>query len=144
MLGGKTLFAKTPSKLPPPSEEISAFLGKETVFEGKMTFEGIFRLEGRFEGEIFKSGTLIVGETAVVRGKVEVNTLIINGLVEGEIYVKDRLEIHAKGKAFGSLFTPILIVNEGGILEGQCKMEGCLTKEENIQIAPHQGNHLTA
>ena len=144
MLKGKSILDKVTPKPTSPSEEISAFLGKETVFEGKMTFEGVFRLEGRFEGEIFKSGTLIVGETAVIRGKVEVNTIIINGLVEGEIYVKDRVEIHSTGRVFGSIFTPILIVNEGGILEGQCKMEGARIKEENIHITPHQGDHLTA
>lgn len=144
MLKGKSILDKVSPKPVSSSEEISAFLGKETVFQGKMTFEGVFRLEGRFEGEIFKSGTLIVGETAVVRGKVEVNTIIINGLVEGEIFVKDRVEIHSTGKAFGSIFTPILIVNEGGILEGQCKMESIHPKGEDIQPVPHQGNHLTA
>lgn len=138
------MLDKVTPKPTPPSEEISAFLGKETLFEGKMTFEGVFRLEGRFEGEIFKSGILIVGETAVVKGKVEVNTLIINGLVEGEIIVKDRVEIHSKGKVFGNIYTPTLIVNEGGIIEGQCKMEGSRTKEEKTQIAIHPGDHLTA
>jgi cytoskeletal protein CcmA (bactofilin family) len=144
MLKGKSILDKVTPKPTPPSEEISAFLGKETVFEGKMTFEGVFRLEGRFQGEIFNSGTLIVGETAVVKGKVEVNTIIINGLVEGEVFVKDRVEIHSTGKVFGSIFTPILMVNEGGILEGYCKMEGVHTKEENLQVGPHQEDHLTA
>ena len=75
-------------------EEISAFLGKETVFEGKMTFEGVFRLDGKFEGEIFESGTLIVGETAVVKGKIGVNTLIIKGQVELATRIgKDRTTI---------------------------------------------------
>jgi cytoskeletal protein CcmA (bactofilin family) len=59
---GKSQSSKGDSKLSSPMEEISAFLGKETVFEGKMTFEGVFRLDGKFEGEIFESGTLIVGK----------------------------------------------------------------------------------
>lgn len=143
MLKGKSILDKVTPKPVSPSEDISAFLGKETVFEGKMTFEGVFRLEGKFEGEIFNSGTLIVGETAVVRGKVEVNTIIINGFVEGEIFGKNRVEIHSTGKVFGSIFTPILIVNEGGILEGQCKMEELHRKEEGLQVIQHQGEHLT-
>ncbi|MGB9629562.1 MAG: bactofilin family protein [Thermodesulfobacteriota bacterium] len=144
MLKRKTILDKVTPKPTSPSEVISAFLGKETVFEGKMTFEGVFRLEGKFEGEIFNSGTLILGETAVVKGKVEVNTIIINGSVEGEIFVKDRVEIHPTGKVFGTIFTPILIVNEGGILEGHCKMEGVQRKEENLQVLSHQEDHLTA
>ena len=123
MSGAKSLFAKSGSKLPAVPEEISAFLGKETSFEGKMTFQGMFRLEGRFEGEIFESGTLIVGESAVVKGKVGVHTIIISGLVEGDLYASARVEVHGSGKFYGNLLTPSLIIHEGGVFEGYCKME---------------------
>jgi cytoskeletal protein CcmA (bactofilin family) len=142
MSGGKPLFSKSSSTPPPASEEISAFLGKETLFEGKMTFEGVFRLDGKFEGEIFDSGTLIVGETAIVKGKIGINTIIINGLVEGDVYAKVRVEIHPTGKVYGKLFTPILTINEGGIFEGHCKMEGVLDKkEDNLDLLSTKTNH---
>jgi cytoskeletal protein CcmA (bactofilin family) len=131
MSGGKSLFAKSGVTPPPATEEISAYLGKETLFEGKMTFVGVFRLDGKFEGEIFDSGTLIVGETAVVKGKVGLNAIIINGMVEGEINAKTRVEIHSTGKMYGTLSTPILTINEGGIFEGNCKMEGKLDKKDD-------------
>lgn len=136
MSSGKSIFSKGNSTQPPPaSEEISAYLGKETVFDGKMTFEGVFRLDGKFEGEIFESGTLIVGETAMVKGKVALNTIIVNGLVEGDIYAKARVEIHSTGKVFGNLFTPILTINEGGIFDGHCKMEKVLDqKGDNLSL----------
>ncbi len=124
MTTGKALFSKNSPSPSSPSEEISAYLGKETVFQGKMTFEGVFRLDGKVEGEIFDSGTLIVGETANIKGKIGLQTLIINGRVEGDIYAKARVEIHATGKVYGTLSAPILTINEGGIFEGSCKMEG--------------------
>jgi cytoskeletal protein CcmA (bactofilin family) len=130
MSGGKSLFTKGGPKLSSPSEEISGYFGKEVVFEGKMTFEGIFRLDGRFEGEIFESGTLIVGETAVVKGKIEAHTIIINGHVEGEVCAKGRVEIHPTGKFYGNLLTPIFTINEGGVFDGHCKMEGRVDKED--------------
>jgi cytoskeletal protein CcmA (bactofilin family) len=100
-----------------------------------MTFEGVFRLDGKFEGEIFESGTLIVGEKAMVKGKIALNTIIINGLVEGDIYAKTRVEIHSTGKVAGNLFTPILTINEGGIFDGHCKMEEVLDqKEANLDL----------
>jgi cytoskeletal protein CcmA (bactofilin family) len=131
MSAGKSLFSKSSSTPPPPSEDISAYLGKETLFEGKMTFEGVFRLDGKFEGEIFESGTLIVGETATIKGKIGIETIIINGLVEGEIYAKVRVEIHSTGKVHGNLNTPVLTINEGGIFEGHCKMEGVIERKED-------------
>ena len=130
------MFTKGELKPSLASEEISAFLGKETVFEGKMSFQGIFRLDGKFEGEIFDSGTLVVGETAIVKGKVGVATIIVYGLVEGEVEAGARVEIHATGKCFGNLVTPILLVNEGGVLEGHCKMKEANKKEEKVQPSP--------
>ena len=135
----KSLFSKSSSASSPASEEISAYLGKQTLFEGKMTFEGVFRLDGKFEGEIFEGGTLIVGETAIVKGKVGLDTIIINGLVEGDIHAKTRVEIHSTGKFYGALFTPILTVNEGGLLEGHCKMEGAPDRKEDTLNLLSQG-----
>ncbi len=143
MTAGKSLFSKSSPASSPTSEEISAYLGKQTLFEGKMTFEGVFRLDGKFEGEIFESGTLIVGETASIKGKVGVDTIIINGLVEGDICAKTRVEIHSTGKVYGTLFTPVLTVNEGGILEGNCKMEGAPDrKEDTLDLLTQETDHL--
>jgi cytoskeletal protein CcmA (bactofilin family) len=144
MSGGKTMFSKgsnSPTS-PPPSEEISAYLGKETTFQGKMTFEGVFRLDGKFEGEIFDSGTLIVGETANIKGKIGLQILVINGRVDGDIYARARVEIHATGKVYGTLSTPILTINEGGIFEGSCKMEGVTDKkDEHRDLSSQNGEH---
>ena len=141
MTGGRSLFTKGSAKPSATPEEISAFLGKDTVFEGKMTFEGVFRLEGKFEGEIFESGTLIIGETAVVKGHIGVNTIIINGLVEGEVYAKGRVEIHSTGKLYGTLVTPTLAINEGGILDGHCKMGRRLDKEGVLELQSGNVDH---
>ena len=145
MPGGKSMFAKGDLKPSSGSEEISAFLGKETVFEGKMTFQGVFRLDGKFQGEIFESGNLVVGESAVVKGKVGVQTMVIHGVVEGEVHAGARVEIHATGKFSGNLFTPVLLIQEGGIFEGHCKMKQPSDKEEDLQILSHNVDHpLTA
>ena len=135
----KSLFAKGGSSPPSVPEEISAFLGKETSFEGKMTFQGVFRLEGRFDGEIFESGTLIVGESAFIKGKVEVQSVIINGHVEGEVCAQGRVEIHSSGKFYGNLLTPSLIIHEGGIFEGYCKMEKAHSQNGSPPLISHTG-----
>jgi cytoskeletal protein CcmA (bactofilin family) len=104
------------------SEKIDVFLNRHSVFEGKMTFEGVFRLDGKVVGEIFNSGTLILGETAVIQGKLGVDALILNGRVEGEVNAKERIEIQPNGKIYGTITAPILVIQDGGIFEGDCKM----------------------
>jgi len=137
-MSGKSIFTKGDSKPSTTHEEISAFLGKESLFEGKMTFQGVFRLEGKFEGEIFDSGTLIVAESAIVKGKIGVNTIIISGQVEGEVHVHEKTEIHSTGQFHGNLLTPTLIVNEGGVLEGHCQMKSPPDREERPLPFPHK------
>jgi cytoskeletal protein CcmA (bactofilin family) len=106
----------------PVSEEMNVFWGKDSLLKGKVNSEGIFRLDGKIEGEIYHSGTLIIGDTAVIKGKVEATTLILNGSLEGEVTAKERMEIHARGRLFGTVLTPIFVIQDGGIFEGNCKM----------------------
>jgi cytoskeletal protein CcmA (bactofilin family) len=32
------------------------------------------------------------------------------------------VEIHSRGKLYGTVITPVLVIQEGGIFEGNCKM----------------------
>ncbi len=116
-------------------EETNVFWGQNCVFNGKMTSEGIFRLDGKVEGEIFHSGTLIIGETAVIKGKLEVNALILDGIVEGEVTAKERVEIDSRGKLYGTIFTPIFVIQDGGIFEGNCRMRTKLDAESDLEEA---------
>jgi cytoskeletal protein CcmA (bactofilin family) len=105
------------------SGDLEAFLGKNTSFEGKMSFEGMVRLDGRFDGEIFSGDVLIIGETAVVNAKIKVGTLLIDGKVTGNVNAKDKIEIHSTGKLNGNINTPALVIKEGGVFDGTCKMD---------------------
>jgi len=64
-------------------DEINAFLGEDTEFEGKFSFTGAVRIDGKFSGEIFSNGTLIVGESAVIKAQIQVADMIISGEVRG-------------------------------------------------------------
>ena len=65
--------------------EINAFLGEGSEFNGKLAFEGTVRLDGKFSGEIFSPGILIVGESAAIKADIHVNTLILSGELTGNI-----------------------------------------------------------
>ncbi|MDY7035741.1 MAG: polymer-forming cytoskeletal protein [Thermodesulfobacteriota bacterium] len=104
-------------------DEINAFLGKDTEFEGKLTFSGVVRIDGHFTGEVFTEGMLIVGETAVIESNIHVSRIIISGEIRGNIMAEDRIEIHAPGKVFGNIEAPTVIIDEGVVFEGNCRMQ---------------------
>lgn len=122
------------------SGDLEAFLGKNTSFEGKMSFEGMVRLDGRFDGEIFSGDVLIIGETAVVNAKIKVGTLLIDGKVTGNVNAKDKIEIHSTGKLNGNINTPALVIKEGGVFDGTCKMDkGAEEAAEKVTALKERG-----
>ena len=118
-----------------PKEEINAFLGKDTEFEGKFSFTGAVRIDGKFTGEIESSGTLIVGETAMIESQIHVADMIISGEVNGDVVADNKIEISVPGKLFGNIQTPKLVIEEGVIFEGKCKMQE-LGKEKKKALSP--------
>jgi cytoskeletal protein CcmA (bactofilin family) len=118
------------------TDEINAFLGKDTEFEGKLSFGGAVRVDGRFKGEIISDGTLIVGEAAVMEAEVRVSQVIISGEIRGNILAGKRVEIHAPGKVFGNICAPTVVMDEGVVFEGSCSMQEARTHEEEKKSAP--------
>ncbi|MBW1803521.1 MAG: polymer-forming cytoskeletal protein [Deltaproteobacteria bacterium] len=104
-------------------EGINAFLGRNTNFEGKLSFSGAVRIDGHFKGEIFTDGMLVVGESAVIQSDVHVSHMIISGEIRGNILADRRIEIRTPGKVYGNIQAPIVVIGEGVIFEGNCTMK---------------------
>ena len=104
-------------------DEIKAFLGKNTEFEGRLQFNGAVRIDGHFKGEIHAEGTLIVGETAVLETDVFVANVIVSGEIRGNVTATERIEVHAPGKIIGNIQAPVLVIAEGVVFEGSCRMQ---------------------
>lgn len=103
--------------------EITTLLGRGATFEGKLTFEGTVRIDGRFRGEVFSDDVLVIGEGAQVEAQIEIGEVIIQGTVVGNITAKRSIEIHAPGRVKGDLHTPSLQIDKGVIFEGRSFME---------------------
>lgn len=100
-----------------------AYLGSDTVYEGKLTFKGTVRIEGRFTGDIISDGTLNVGKDAQVQGKIAVGELLLSGHFNGDVLVKRKTLIYSSGVLEGNLVTTTLLTEEGAIIEGQVNMK---------------------
>lgn len=109
---------------------MNAFLDRGTKFEGKLTFEGTVRIDGKFLGDIFSKDRLVIGEGGDVEGKVEVGQAVISGTFRGELKCRDRIELQAPCRFYGTLIAPTLVVAEGVVLEGNVKMEGIYKEVE--------------
>ena len=105
-------------------EEINAFLGAGTVYQGRLSFQGAVRIDGSFSGEVHSEGSLIVGKDAIIEGILNVGELLLSGRFTGEVQAKRRVVIHKTGVLQGVVYAPALVVEEGGLLDGQVIMQG--------------------
>ncbi len=112
--------APVPSPVP---GDLNALLGRGSEFEGKLTFEGTVRIDGKFTGTIFTDDTLVVGEGAKVSAEVTCGTIVVHGEVVGNIRARGAVELHQPARVRGNIETPSLMVDRGVIFEGQAKME---------------------
>jgi cytoskeletal protein CcmA (bactofilin family) len=91
--------------------------------EGKMKVAaGLIRLNAHFKGEITSGGAVVVHDQGEVEGDIQAKVVSITGKVKGTLHAAERLEIKEHGVVLGDIYTPCLLVDPGGFLDGQCHM----------------------
>ena len=93
-------------------------IGPDTHIKGEMTFEGSAKLLGNFEGKISAKGELLVADGASCKASVDAARVSIDGLVEGNVTARERVELSARAQMKGDLVTPKLLVAEGATFVG--------------------------
>jgi cytoskeletal protein CcmA (bactofilin family) len=103
---------------------VSGFIGGGTVVSGDAEFKGMLRIDGRFTGRVrSEKGSLIVSAGGVVEADIEVASAKINGTVNGDIIATGRIELGRSARVHGNIQTPALVIEEGAVFEGNCRMQ---------------------
>jgi cytoskeletal protein CcmA (bactofilin family) len=98
------------------------FLGKGVDFKGILNFDGTIRIDGRVEGEVHTTGTLIIGEQAVIKGILSAGTLMTSGKVNGTVTATAKIQILKPGVLIGDIRTPGISIEDGAHFHGMCDM----------------------
>ena len=102
---------------------LSGFVGNGTSLTGEASFKGMLRVDGHLSGQVkSEGGTLIVGNNGQVDADIEVAIATIHGTVNGDINASQRLELGRAAKVNGNIQTPSLIIEQGAVFEGSCRM----------------------
>ncbi len=97
-------------------------LGKKTNFDGTLTFSNSLKIDGFFKGEIESTGLLIIENGAQVVADIRVRSIVIGGVVHGNITASEKLEMLSTGRVFGNIKTPRLKIADGVEFVGKCDM----------------------
>ena len=99
---------------------VCAFLGEDTEVEGKLTFHGTLRIDGRFKGEITAIGSLIIGDTGIIEADIHATNVLSSGEVRGAVSADEVIEILEPGKVMGNIEAPNVVIHPGVVFEGNC------------------------
>jgi len=98
-------------------------IGKGVEVSGDIVFNDGLRVEGRVAGSIVsQGGTLIVEQAARIEARVDVGICVISGLLEGNLSANSRVEVHKTARVRGDITTPVLLVEEGAVVNGNVGM----------------------
>jgi cytoskeletal protein CcmA (bactofilin family) len=114
--------------------DLTAFIDEGSEIEGKYTFSGTVMLNGRFKGEIVSNDNLIVGDKGVVNASIRAGVVMISGEVVGNVLATERVELRGNAKVFGDVEAPVVVIHEGVLFEGHCRM----TKSRPVEAAARE------
>ncbi|RPJ07025.1 MAG: polymer-forming cytoskeletal protein [Spirochaetaceae bacterium] len=102
--------------------EVNSTIGESSQFEGRFAVNGNLRIDGKFEGSCLYVDQLEIGPRARVKTKITATSVIVKGIVIGNIEASRRVLLFSTARVLGDLKTPELIIQEGVIFEGKCRI----------------------
>ena len=97
-------------------------LGNATNLKGVLKFSSSVLISGKFEGAIDSTGFLYVENGAEVRADIKVRSVVVGGVIHGNIEAVENIEMLPTGKIYGNVRTSKLKIADGVVFEGKCEM----------------------
>lgn len=111
-------------------------IDQNSTIVGKFEFNNYTRFEGKLTGEMIggNQSELVISENAVIEGKINGHTIVIDGYVRGEVKASNKIIVSGSGRMIGNLYAPSVEIQFGSLFDGKCIMESQLpTHKKNTQ-----------
>ena len=97
---------------------INSLVGGGTSFKGDLVLSGLLRIDGDFSGTIKSKGKVLVGKKGRVESTIVARSVVIGGVVKGNIVAAEKVVILSTGMLIGNVTAPRLIVEDGVVMHG--------------------------
>ncbi|MEL0010322.1 MAG: polymer-forming cytoskeletal protein [Bacteroidota bacterium] len=97
-------------------------ISEGSELEGHLSSEHDIRIGGLLTGSINTQAKIIVSENGQIRGDINALQVDIAGKIEGDIFVKNKAVLRGGAFIEGNVTAKILVVEEGAIINGLCRM----------------------
>jgi cytoskeletal protein CcmA (bactofilin family) len=105
-----------------PTNNSKNILNSDVELKGTLKFAGELTFDGKIDGDINSEGSLSLGDNAVVKGNINVSTVVVRGKINGNVTAREKIEIKAKTELFGDIRSPKLAIEEGVTFVGKTEV----------------------
>jgi len=105
-----------------PTNNSKNILNSDVELKGTLKFSGEMTFDGKLDGDINSEGSLQLGDNAVIKGNINVNTVVVRGKINGNVIAREKIDIKAKTEMFGDIRAPKLVIEEGVTFVGKSEV----------------------
>jgi len=109
-------------KVSKPVETIDTLVGAGSIIQGSLEFTGGLRVDGHIKGNVSaqdsNNGTLVLSESGVIEGDINVPHVVVNGTVNGNIRSNMHIELQSNAKITGDVHYKAVEMQLGAVLNG--------------------------
>ena len=120
-------------------DRVGAFLDDGNEIVGKYTCSGTVMLDAKLRGEITANDTLVIGDHGVVEATVRAVVLVIRGKLVGKATASERVELKSSARVTGDVEAPVIVVEEGAVLDGQRRETKAAAAPPPAVVVPVEG-----
>ncbi|MBK9711511.1 MAG: polymer-forming cytoskeletal protein [Kouleothrix sp.] len=110
------------SSLAPARAIAESVIGPDDFFDGRYRSERGVRIQGNARGSIESRQYIYVEAGAQVEADLSAEEITVSGNFHGKITCRGRLEVTSTGQIQGQIQTALLIVQQGGAIDGELHM----------------------
>lgn len=97
---------------------INTILGHGSAITGNIKINGFVRIDGDIDGNLETDGNIIIGENARIRGNVKAKSVIVGGIVLGNIEASQSIKVLATSAVIGDIVSHKVQVEQNAIIHG--------------------------
>lgn len=116
------MFFKNDNKVKINSSQIGTYVGADTKIEGTVITKSSLRVDGTIVGGVCADGSVIVSKSGHIKGDVIAQNIIVAGVVNGNMQIKDKTNIEPTGVVYGDISTNKILIDEQSKFQGNCNM----------------------
>ncbi|MCR4822517.1 MAG: polymer-forming cytoskeletal protein [Treponema sp.] len=120
---------------------INTIIGLGSAVSGDVHANGFIRVDGDIDGNLESTGNIIIGDKARINGNINALSIVIGGIVLGDIYAPNGIKLLSTSAVVGNIATRKLEIEENVVFHGHCI---ALKNEEEFNNAAERFSNVVS